>query len=499
MELQFQKTEVSYLDELVSENQNLEQTQELKLSDGMPDIGRVLSSWGQVILRSKEWRSDSISVSGGIMVWVMYLPEDESGERVMDAWIPFQMKWNLPDNVPDGKICVDLRLRFVDARTVSPRKIMVRAGIAGCGKAFTLKNEFISTPDALPADVEILKTRCAVHLMKEAGETNFYLDEEMNGLSTSAPLSKPVCYMVNPEVTDKKVLGNKIAFRGNLNLHMLYRMENDKLEAQDFSLPFSQYTELNSVYGSETDVCLTLCTTSLELDPGENGSFHVKCGIAAQYLIQEKNEFEVVEDAYSPYRKLTIHAETGSLPKRVYQGRITIHGESDLPAGAASPVDIRFLPDYPSVSQTEDGLRLEAHGSVRVLYYDENGILLSTASGWEGNAEQDLPKGGIPSVSLQIPQEGHLLTSGGTTLFRAELPVELNVMSGDGIMGITSIELGDDMEPDVSRPSVILRRAGGERLWDIAKASGSTVQAIQKANNLEGEPAQGQMLLIPVS
>jgi len=64
---------------------------------------------------------------------------------------------------------------------------------------------------------------------------------------------------------------------------------------------------------------------------------------------------------------------------------------------------------------------------------------------------------------------------------------------------ITGVELGEEKEPDANRPSLILRRAGHGRLWDIAKESGSTMDAIRKANGLQEEPAAGQMLLIPVS
>ena len=53
MELQFQRTACSCLEPVVREIQNVEQTQELKLPDGMPDIGRVLAAWGQTILRGK--------------------------------------------------------------------------------------------------------------------------------------------------------------------------------------------------------------------------------------------------------------------------------------------------------------------------------------------------------------------------------------------------------------------------------------------------------------
>ena len=53
MELKFHKQRCAYLDTPVREVQNLEQSQEIRLPEGMPDIGRVLSAWGQPLLRGK--------------------------------------------------------------------------------------------------------------------------------------------------------------------------------------------------------------------------------------------------------------------------------------------------------------------------------------------------------------------------------------------------------------------------------------------------------------
>ena len=71
MELKFGKTTISCLDTVVQEVQNSEQTQEIKLTDGMPDIGHVLSAWGQTILRGKEWRADTVSFSALLIVPVL--------------------------------------------------------------------------------------------------------------------------------------------------------------------------------------------------------------------------------------------------------------------------------------------------------------------------------------------------------------------------------------------------------------------------------------------
>ena len=129
MELAFQKTEVPCLRSVVGEVQNCEQTQELRLPDGYPDVGKVLCAWGQTVVRGKEWRSDSVLVSGGMLMWVLYAPEDGSGSRVLEGWLPFQLRFQLPADAPQGTVRVSALTRFADARSVSPRKLMLRGGI----------------------------------------------------------------------------------------------------------------------------------------------------------------------------------------------------------------------------------------------------------------------------------------------------------------------------------------------------------------------------------
>ena len=63
---------------------------------------------------------------------------------------------------------------------------------------------------------------------------------------------------------------------------------------------------------------------------------------------------------------------------------------------------------------------------------------------------------------------------------------------------VTGLAVGEREIMDPARPSLILQRMGEKGLWEIAKACGSTMEAIERANGLQGEPQVGQMLLIPV-
>ena len=95
MELEFMNKPIDCLRQAVWEVKNEEQTQDLKLSETMPDIGRVLGSWGQVLIRGKEWRGSSVNVSGGVLVWVLYEPEDGSALQTVETWVPFALRWSI--------------------------------------------------------------------------------------------------------------------------------------------------------------------------------------------------------------------------------------------------------------------------------------------------------------------------------------------------------------------------------------------------------------------
>ena len=177
--------------------------------------------------------------------------------------------------------------------------------------------------------------------------------------------------------------------------------------------------------------------------------------------------------------------------------RENIYGEQTISVAADVTADVQFLPDFPRQRRTESGVELEYPGQFQLLCYDEKGSLLGTTARWE--ARQTLPAAENSRIrGVPLGAEAQVLTGNGRIQLKAELPVELTAVTEQPIPMVTGAELGQKKEPDPNRPSLILRRAGEHRLWDIAKATGSTMEAIRRANSLTGEPAPGQMLLIPV-
>lgn len=498
MELKFERIPCRCMRSILREVQNFEQTQELRLPDGMPDIGRVVGAWGQVMLRSKEWRGDGIGASGGVTVWVMYVPEDGSDVHCVDVWVPFQTRWDLAETDRDGVIRLMPQLRSVDARTVSARKLMIRVGIGLLAEALVPYEIDTYQPGEALGDIELLRHTYPVRLPKEAREKTFLLDEELALPSSCPEIDKLIRYEMLPQLVDSRVMAGKVVFRGNGLLHILYRGENGAFHTWDFEIPFSQFEELECEYSSDADARIALALTSLELDKMEDGVLRLKCGLVAQCVIVDKMLMEVAEDAYSPWREVIPSFQDAFLPAVLEERVDPMAGEVTLETECGRVVDLSFMLDHPTVSRMGDRAVIGQTGVFQLMYIDAAGSLQTALRRWEQELMLDAANDSVLSVDMCPNGFPTAQNNGGSVSMKGNINLTTRTETLHGQKMILAVEIGEERQPDKNRPSVILRRAEGELLWDLAKRCGTTVSAICQINGLNDEPDPGKMLLIPV-
>ena len=430
------------------------------------------------------------------MVWVLYMPEDGSGVRCVEGWIPYQMKWEFPDPGRDGTIRAACMLRGVDARSTSARKLVVRAGISVLGEAYVPGQAELYTPGELPEDVQLLQRTYPMRLPAEAGEKPFALEEELTLPASCPELHKLLRYSLHPELIDWKVMAGKVVFRGMAILHVLYACEDGSIHSWDFEIPFSQFTELDTDYDQEASVSIMPAVTNIELDVGENGNLMLKAGLTGQYMVRDMRMVEIVEDAYSPHRAVQLQIEQLELPVVLEEKSHILRAEQT--ADIAADRDIAFYPDAPGIYRDPEGGNAELGGVFQMLYYDQDGNLQGASPRWSDT--MTLPADPDSRVDMTLWSSGmpQASANGTDTVLRADMLGETVTTAQQGMPMVTGLTLGEMVEPDPNRPSVIIRRAGEVTLWDMAKESGSTVAQIEKANRLQGEPESGQMLLIPI-
>ena len=498
MDLQFPKSVCQCLRKVTCQAVNQEQTQEIRLPDTMPDIGRVLGSWGQVVVRGKEWRGNGMSVTGGVMVWVLYAPEDGSAVQSIEGWIPLQMKWDFPQTQRDGAICVLPQLKAVDARSVSARKIMVRASVSAMGEAQEPMEQDIYAPVDVPKDVQLLRRKYPVELPVEAGEMSFHMEEELP-LPASAPrIHKIVRCNLVPTVSEQKVLAGRLVFRGNGQLQMAYLDPDGNLSTWSWELPFSQFTELDRDYSVHAAADIVPIVTGMETDAGVDGKCVCKLGLSMQYTIYDRQILDLVCDGYSTQRQLQMEKEQLQLPVRLDRHMEDLQIRQTWDMNGQKIEDIVWYGEQPRGNQENGKLQWQIPGQFQLLYRDDLGQLQgATVRGEMTGSMENAPENRVTTwVAFPSLAEGMFMAEGAE--LTANGTMACDVFGEEALTMVTALHLGEQLPLDPNRPSLILRRSGDDDLWDIAKTCGSTVEAICKANAITTEPEEDTMLLIPV-
>lgn len=499
MEVKFLKKPFQCLRPFVSQVHSQEQIQEVRLPDAYPDIGKVLGCWGQPMIRGKEWRSTSMGANGGVMAWVLYAPEDGTQPRVVDVWIPFQCRWDFPESAEDGTVTICPTLTELDGRGISARKMMVRAGIDTYGQGMRREKLEIAQPPEMEEDIQVLKRVYPMEVPMEAGEKQVQLEETLSLPTNNPPIQKIVGFKIVPTVEEQKVLGNRLVFRGTAKVHLLYLTEEGNVVHWDTEVPFSQYTELDRDYEPGASAWVMPILTAGEMELSESGQPILRAGIAAQYAVFDRAMVEVVEDAFSPKREVSVKTEPMQMPMLLDSTDIDLFAEGNLSGVPEQMVSMNVCGEYPRIYVEQDGVKMGMEGRFHTLYKDREGQLTSDSAPFRAETPLAAAPENLINLWLGAPGEPEMMTGPEETVMRTRYPVTVQSYSGNSIPMVTELEIGVMEEPSTDRPAIILRRAGEESLWDIAKECGSTVAAIKNVNGLSEEPAIGQMLLIPIS
>lgn len=483
MQLQWNKRSCPYLKTLVRQVQTQEQTQQLRLPEELPDMGRVLCAWGQSIIRSKEQRGDTILVSGGVSGVVAYLPEDGSFARSVEVWIPFQVKWTSQQTQRECPIRCTSLLRSMDARILSARKIMVRANISVLAEALEPTETEVTTP-AEQAEVQILKKTYPAVLPREAGEKVLAFEEEI----TLANVKKWISWQIHPALTEQTVLRGRLVMRGVGQLHYVYQDESGQIGSGWQDIPFAHFAELEKEYDKEATADVMMAVAGLETEPTEGG-IRVQGSFMAQYVIWERELLEVAEDAYCPNGEVQFSVQPLMLPMELDDRYQTLIARPQFHEGKI--LDVSFFPSHPDQYREENEIHVSLNGLFQILYEDMDGNLQTVTENWD--QEFAVSAASDSQVATTLKQ-----ITGQEQGLGFELKLGLHTQADQQIPMITELEMGQMRQPDADRPTLVLRRMDRETLWEIAKQTGSTMEAITQANGLTQEPEQGQMLLIPI-
>lgn len=492
MELAIHKETLRYLRQTRYDQLCQEQTAELTVPETMPEIGRIVDCFGLVTVQSKTAENGAVTVNGGIQAGVLYVPQGEQDTlQRIDAYLPFTVTKKV--TVEEGTTLFYWGwLRSMDARFINSRKLFVRANLSSELTLLAPEETELCRLETVPAGLE-RRTACyPLQLPLCAAEKELQIADELLMPEEAAGADRLLKWSCGAEITDTAVIGEKAVFKGNIRLRVLYASEDGQLAAWEGVLPFSQYAELETEPKNPV-VTVQPLFRHVEIDTDGQIDSHrllINLTMTAQILVLGELQVELTEDAYYLGGELTPEWQSCTWTPCLDRQQRSVTEEVPLPEEAAGILDWTLFPDSSCPGARGHG-DLNPNLLVNVLYYDGDRALQGKTlrqpikTGLQADGETEVLWGMEYGWGVQ-PQSGSL-----------RIPIRLNTLFLKQLQ-YRNLQ-GGKLTPRTRRdaPSLVVRQGTGD-LWDLAKENGSTVEAIQSANELDTDVLkEEQLLLIP--
>lgn len=505
MEFELDRTQMKGFDALLDATLRPEETLEMIVPDACPDILRIVETDGKVLLRSKEAMDGRVELTGIFKMSVLYLPDGETGMRHLDVAVPFSCAAEGRDVGPACTVVAEARLCRADTRALNPRKVLVRAEAAVDVTVFAPRSETVYSHVLTGEEesVEQLTETQEVYLTACVQEKPFPFSDEVN-LSAGKPAAVELLKSrVHLSHGDSKIIGNKLIFKGSANVNLLYRGEDDRVYTVGAELPFSQIMEISGA-SEEAECDLILAITGDEClltSAGEGRVVSVELEVMAQAVVRELRTLELLTDAYSTREPLAAEWTGCPIDKKMDRGvrSQTVREGWETPVSLREITDCRMAVGQVTQEREGDRLVLTAQVELQVLAVDEEGENISLQHTVSVPCPLELPDGCRCLCRCEGGSDVYASPAAGGVEVRFTLDFRYCALSRRQITFLSGLRPGEASADAGEQPSLVLRMLEeGERLWDVAKAYGTTIMDIISANELEDESAAaGKLLLIP--
>ena len=500
MELTLNTSTVSCYEKTFSQTVRKEETQDSVVPDTLPDIGEIVGTSGNVLIRSKDVGEGRIRLEANVPARVAYATEEGDGLYCLEVNIPLYVSLEDP-SIPDHSLCVtDLTLSALETKMLNPRKVSVRAEIAfrvDCYAAVT--KDFVGAPAQPQEGVNMLEREIALTPVCAVTEKTFVLTDEFAIPAAMPPAAELLGQNTLLQVEEIKTVGTKLVVKGSAESALLYAAEDMSVGAVEFSTGFSQIIEAETLPEDPfVSVRLLLSGAFYDLSGGDDRGGSMELHVVAQAAVCGAAEASCLTDAYSNRYRLNTASERSEI--RRIRKAVTLRETLREQLPTAAPVSEILQGSY-TLGTALAGENGDAALPVTVCAYyrTADGRLCTARRTFQLKFSAGLGEGETLEVCGASAQRlVELSPSAGG--IEARLPVELSVFvwEREPVEHITAISYDETETQDLSAlPSLVLLRAGSsDDLWTLAKENASTTGAIAAANGLDSLTAPWEKLLL---
>ena len=491
MEILFQTQTIKYLAEKRFDDLRQEQTGEIAVPEALPELGRIVDCFGTVLVQSRAVENGSVSVSGGLALGVLYVPAGEEGLECLQLHLPFTVTKKLPTQ-EGTRLFYWGWLRSVDARFVNARKLLIRAELCSELTLLSPAELALQQLEDCPAGLICRTETYPMRLPLCAAEKEVRIADEVLMPEEGPGMDRLLKAGCTVRVGERRVMGDRAVFQGELLLRVLGLTEEGTPVTWSGSVPFSQYAELDRSMEENAHLSIQPILEHMEIDTDgrpDSRRLLINVSFLAQMVLWGDIPVTLTQDAYSLEGDFVPQWQSCDLSACLDAFETELSSEAALPEEAVRLLDWTLYQDR--IAAAPGAERAEGELGVNLLYYDADNRLNSRLL----RQKLSLPRKADPGADWRIsllPGEEPACRDG-----KLVLPVKLlqRYCQSAALRNLS----GGTLEPaaEAEGPSLLVRMGSGE-LWDLARENGSTVRAIQTANDLkESVLTEPRLLLIP--
>ncbi len=489
--------------------------EDFNVSDSRQDMDKIIISQGQVTIDDTEPMVDRIRIKGHVSYKVLYSVAKTEGELdAMDGTVSFEEIINVDDLLPSYDTGVVCEIEDLNISMIHSRKIAVK-GLLQIKIDVTEQDVIEGAEGIENGDTVQCLYKKIPYTRTVADQRDIFRVREMVTIPQNKPnIRKLIWHSVTVNEVETKPLDNKIGIRGELEVFLIYRAEEQMpLQYLNLDIPFSGEVDcVGSMEGMTADIGVMLGETQLNVEPDEDGEervLNLEANLELEIRIYQEEELNLLGDMFSTKACIDPEYEVFDYESLITRNNAKTRVVERLKRKENQPGILQVCCVEGSVKidetrTTEEGLVVEGAIEVRILYIAEDDARpMNALTGFLPFTylveAKCLTPDAVYRIRPTLEQISSIMLGSDEVEIKAVVNLSIIAFAKRQCKAITDITISDIDYEKMNQLAGIIGYLVQEEdtLWNIAKRYYTSIDTLRRVNQLErDELVPGQKLLI---